>query len=156
MHPAHGSLGPSGRASHRGKAKRHSEGSATQDLGGRVSSCQDHTTDISAPRWLLARSHPPFLVGLTTGQHTKEMTEEERGQERETPCSRTDRSRSADYSCAILRLRSKSADPAHTQRRALHEWVTARRTAYQSQEKTLPALGTAPELGKGNPPGWSD
>lgn len=94
MHPARGSLGPSGRASHRGKAKRHSEGSATQDLGGRVSSCQDHTTDISAPRWLLARSHPPFLVGLTPQASTqkKEMTEEERGQERETRCSRTDRS----------------------------------------------------------------
>lgn len=27
-----------------------------------------HPTNISALKWLLARSHPPFLVGLTTGQ----------------------------------------------------------------------------------------
>lgn len=84
------------------------------------------------------------------------MTEEERAQERETPCSWTNGRCPTDYSCAIVLLRSKSADPGHTQRRALHEYVAARRTAYQSQEKTLPALGTAPELGKGNPQGWSD
>lgn len=32
MHPTHGSLGPSGGASHRGNAKRHSEGSAAKSL----------------------------------------------------------------------------------------------------------------------------
>lgn len=75
----------------------------------------------------------------------------EKGQEWEAQCLQAELLCLSHLLCPSLLLRSKAADRAHTERRALHQGVNARRTDYQSQEKMLPALGTAPELGEEQP-----